>query len=101
MTSKFAEIIVRSGAQSERPDAKAAGLLDEYFKAILARPYTRELIQSEDGTWCARVLEFVGCMSKGDNAEEAIENLEHAMSAWVDARIAEGESIPDPLEASL
>ena len=90
-----------AAAQSKRPDAKAAGLLDGYFKAILARPYTREVILNEDGTWFARVIEFVGCMSKGDTAEEAIENLESSMSAWVNARIAEGESIPETLDAGL
>lgn len=71
--------------------------IEEEVKAILARPYTRELIKNEDGTWFARVIEFVGCMTEGDTAEEAIENLEDAMKAWVEAHLEDHEPIPAPL----
>ena len=69
----------------------------EEVKGILARPYTRELIKNEDGTWFARVVEFAGCMTEGSTAEEAIENLDEAMAAWVEVKIEDGDPIPAPL----
>jgi antitoxin HicB len=66
-------------------------------KTVLARPYTRELITNEDGTWFARIVEFPGCMTEGNTAEEAIGNLEDAMAAWVEIKIEDGDPIPAPL----
>lgn len=71
--------------------------IKEEVKAILARPYTRELIKNEDGTWFARVVEFVGCMTEGETAEEAIENLDDAMATWIEAHREDGDPIPPPL----
>ena len=71
--------------------------MKEEVKAILARPYTREMIKNEDGTWFARIVEFAGCMTEGDTAEEAFGNLENAMSAWVETHMEDGDSIPLPL----
>jgi predicted RNase H-like HicB family nuclease len=77
--------------------ASTAIPMKEEIKATLARPYTRELIKNEDGTWFARIVEFVGCMTEGDTAEEAIENLEDAMATWVEAHLEDGDPIPPPL----
>jgi predicted RNase H-like HicB family nuclease len=71
--------------------------MKEEIKAILARPYTREMIKNEDGTWFARIVEFPGCMTEGETAEEALENLDDAMAAWVEVKIEDGDSIPAPL----
>jgi antitoxin HicB len=71
--------------------------MKEEIKAVLARPYTRELIKNEDGTWFARIVEFPGCVTEGETAGEALENLEDAMAAWVEVKIEDGDSIPAPL----
>ncbi len=71
--------------------------MKEEVKAILARPYTRELIKNEDGTWFARVVEFAGCMTEGNTSEEAIESLDDAMVAWVEVHLEDGDPIPPPL----
>lgn len=68
-------------------------------KAILARPYTRELIKNADGTWFARIVEFPGCLTEGGTAEDAIENLDEAMAAWVEVQIEDGDEIPAPLSS--
>jgi predicted RNase H-like HicB family nuclease len=73
--------------------------IKEEIKAILARPYTRELIKNEDGTWFARVVEFPGCMTEGDTPEEAIGNLDEAMAAWVEAKLEDRDHIPQPLSS--
>lgn len=74
--------------------------MKEEVEAILARPYTRELIKNEDGTWFARVVEFPGCMTEGSTAEEAIENLDEAMAAWVEVKKEDGDPIPAPLSTN-
>lgn len=68
-------------------------------KEYLAKPYTRELIRNDDGTWFARVMELKGCMTEGKTKEEALKNLDDAMKGWIDVAIEDGESIPEPLES--
>jgi antitoxin HicB len=71
--------------------------IKERVAEILARPYTRELINNEDGTWFARVVEFPGCMTEGDTEQEALSNLEDAMVGWVELHLEDGDPIPEPL----
>lgn len=73
--------------------------MKEEVNAILARSYTRELIKNEDGTWFARVVEFPGCMTEGDTAEDAIENLDEAMAAWVEVKLEDHDPVPPPLSS--
>ena len=68
-------------------------------KEYLAKPYARELIRNEDGTWFARVMELKGCMTAGNTKEKALKNLDDAMKGWIDVAIEDGEPIPEPLES--
>src|SRR4029079_12941247 len=63
---------------------------------ILKAPYARTLIREDDGTYSAVILEFPGCVSQGDTPNEAISNLEDAATAWVEATLEQGQSIPEP-----
>ena len=63
----------------------------------MARPYTRELVRNEDGSWFARVVELPGCMTEGDSAEDALRNLNEAMALWIEVKLDDDESIPLPL----
>jgi antitoxin HicB len=73
--------------------------MKQKVEAILARPYTSELIRNADGTWFARVVEFTGCMTEGETREEAIKHLDDAMSAWIEAHLEGGDTIPLPLSS--
>ena len=75
----------------------SSATMKEDVEKILARPYTRELIRNEDGTWFARVFEFTGCMAEGATSEEAIENLEDAMTSWIEVHLEDGDPLPLPL----
>lgn len=67
--------------------------------AIVARPYARILIPDvESGGFTARVLEFPGCLSEGDTAGEAIENVNEALAGIVEVMIEDGDTIPEPFE---
>ena len=73
--------------------------IDEAVREALAAPYTRLLTREEDGGYSASVLELPGCFSGGDTASEAMENLDEAMSMWIEATLADGEDIPPPSRA--
>jgi predicted RNase H-like HicB family nuclease len=66
---------------------------EEYLK----RPYTRVLVPEEDGGFSAEILEFKGCFSQGDTAEEAYRNLEEAALSWIEASLELGHVIPEPM----
>ncbi|MGH8031309.1 MAG: type II toxin-antitoxin system HicB family antitoxin [Luteimonas sp.] len=59
----------------------------------------------EEGTdstaWGVIVPDLPGCFSAGDTLDEAMENVEVAAAAWIDATLDAGEPIPkaSPLEA--
>jgi len=62
-------------------------------------PYTRELTPASRGGWVARIKELPDCTSQGDSAEEALQNVETALGAWIKARLADGLTLPEPFEA--
>lgn len=64
----------------------------EYLKG----PYARTLIPEEGGGYSAEILEFPGCYSFGDTPDEAMRNLEDAAANWIEATLAQGQSIPEP-----
>jgi len=73
------------------------------IKDYLKRPYhiVIQHINDESGTYYyATVKEFEGCMSHGDTYSEAFENIQEAMEGWIETKIENGFSVPDPIEES-
>jgi predicted RNase H-like HicB family nuclease len=66
-------------------------------KDILKRPYARRLTPQDDGGFLATIQEFPGCIADGRTADEALKNLEGAASAWIDALVGQGGSVPEPV----
>ena len=64
----------------------------------LRMPYARMLVPEEDGSYRAEILEFPGCLAIGDDAAEALSELEAVAEDWIDAAIEMGTPIPPPLE---
>src|SRR5215212_8928092 len=66
---------------------------EEYLQA----PYARVLTPDEEtGGYTAEILEFPGCVTEGDTADEALANLEAAAEAWIEATINSGQEVPGP-----
>ena len=65
--------------------------IQDYIKL----PYSRVLIP-EDVGYSGSILEFPGCYSCGDTADETLMNLDNAMLAWIDAALSVGQEIPSP-----
>jgi predicted RNase H-like HicB family nuclease len=68
----------------------------EYLK----RPYGRMVVPESDGSFRSEIVEFPGCFAVGDTAAEALTNLERVAESWLDATIAKGQRIPEPLDNS-
>lgn len=65
---------------------------EEYLK----EPYARLLIPEDKGGYAAEILEFPGCVSDGETADEAVENLENAALAWIGSVQKQGKDVPPP-----
>ena len=70
---------------------------DLEIQSILARPYVRHLLPDEEGGYTACITEFPGCVAEGENAEEALRNLDRAAASWLDASLELGYIIAEPL----
>ena len=65
----------------------------------LKKPYARVLIPEPEGGFAAEILEFPGCYSSGETAEEALRNLEDAATNWLEAAISQGQYISEPSDS--
>lgn len=66
----------------------------------LKEPYARVLVPEAEGGFSAEILEFPGCYSFGDTAEETMRNLEDAAFNWIEAALAQGQTIPEPFASN-
>ncbi|MCY3656232.1 MAG: toxin-antitoxin system HicB family antitoxin [Chloroflexota bacterium] len=68
----------------------------------LRRPYHIEIVASEDedgdSGWVAEVRELQGCLAQGRTHDELFQNIERAMSAWIDDALEAGDPVPEPHE---
>jgi antitoxin HicB len=71
-----------------------ADAITEYLK----KPYGRLLVPEEEGGYRAEILEFPGCFAEGETAGEAAANLEDAVRSWIEATLANGQIVPEPME---
>lgn len=69
-----------------------AKAVEDYLK----EPYTKILIQNEDGVYSAEILELSGCFSVGNTPNEAIQNLDEVAKSWIETSIELGQEIPEP-----
>lgn len=69
-------------------------IASEYLK----KPYGRLLVPEEEGGYRAEIVEFPGCFAEGESAAEAASNLEEAALSWLEATLAKGQTIPEPME---
>jgi len=77
--------------------------MDKNVSYYMSLPYTF-IIQpyQEDGEfyYIGKVLELDGCMSDGETQEETLANLREAMEGWIEAKLANGFEVPEPLAES-
>lgn len=62
----------------------------------MSLPYTYELVKDPHGGWFIAVKELPGCMSQGEDIEEAYKMIEDAKSSWLEVALEDGMDIPEP-----
>ncbi len=72
--------------------------LQAQVQAHLDQPYHKHVYRDPDGYYVAEVVELPGCMSDGDTEAEALAHLTEAMTAWLEAMLLTGQSVPEPLD---
>jgi len=62
--------------------------------------YRIELIpDKQDGGYAAVIPDLPGCVSQGDNENEALKMIEEAKAAWIQATLEDGKPVPLPRDA--
>ena len=67
----------------------------------MSLPYTTiiEPVNDESGFYyVGRIMEFDGCMADGETKEEAIQSLNEAMEIWIETKIENGYTVPEPMQ---
>jgi antitoxin HicB len=67
----------------------------EYY---LSLPYTIE-ITPDEGAWFVQIKELPGCMTEVDEWDQIRPMIEDAKRLWIEAAIAHGQAIPEPVGA--
>ena len=55
----------------------------------------------EYGLYLVEVPELPGCMADGDTPEAALAMAQEVIQVWIDAAIADGDPVPEPLGRRL
>lgn len=63
---------------------------------LVRRPWSRDVVVDEDGTYIASVPELEGCFAAGDTLESALAELDDVLRDWLEIALEEGTSIPEP-----
>lgn len=58
--------------------------------------YPAKFYYEEDGGYCVEIPDLLGCVTQGDNLEEAMEMAQDAALGWILTAIEEDEEIPTP-----
>ena len=72
--------------------------MDKTLDYYLGLPYTIRLVPEMGGGWFVEVAELPGCMSEGDDPDDAIAMIRDAMRCWLEVALEDGLPIPEPRE---
>jgi antitoxin HicB len=71
-------------------------LTNKTLEYYLSLPYTIELTPGEDGYWFVSIPLLKGCMTQGENREDALKMMDEAKELWLETALEEGIPIPEP-----
>lgn len=100
MPKKWAQLrddLLTKMTPEQRARREASAERQRQIHEIMKRPYTRDFVQEDDGSWFARIVEFPGCMTVGTTRDEANRNLDDAALGWQDVMLQDGDPIPEPI----
>jgi antitoxin HicB len=62
----------------------------------MALKYPVELQEDEEGGYFVTNPDLDGCTAEGETLQEAVENLANSRELWIETRLANGYSVPEP-----
>jgi antitoxin HicB len=65
----------------------------DYYMSL---PYPILLIPEDDGTFYVKIPLLDGCVSVGNDPQDAYEMIEDAKRIWLEGALADGDDIPEP-----
>ena len=71
-------------------------LMNKNLDYYLSLPYTIELTPDEDGYWFAKIPLLRGCITNGENREDALTMIDDAKRLWLETALSLGITIPEP-----
>ncbi|MDQ0188837.1 toxin-antitoxin system HicB family antitoxin [Alicyclobacillus cycloheptanicus] len=75
-------------------------MADKNLDYYLSLPYTITLMpDTVSGGYVATINELPGCITQGENVEEAIRMIEDAKRGWIEVALEDGQDIPEPARA--
>lgn len=58
----------------------------------------RQLNEDDGGGWFAEISLLPGCISDGETAEEALDNINDAKKSWLEVALKNSDTIPEPVD---
>ena len=68
----------------------------EYYLGLTYPVQLTHQIDDDDEYWLAEILDLPGCMSDGNDPNEALENIEDAKRLWIETQLEDGYEVPEP-----
>ncbi len=69
---------------------------DKTLEYYMNLPYTIEFTPDIDGFWFAEIPLLEGCMTNGENWQDALDMIQEAKQAWLMAALDLNMPIPEP-----
>ena len=63
---------------------------------LVRRPWSRDVVVDEDGSYIASVPELEGCFAAGDTLSAALSELDEVVREWLEIALEEDSPIPEP-----
>ena len=70
--------------------------MNKSFEYYMSLPYKIVLYPASEGGYVAEIPELAGCLTQGDDMQDALEMIEDAKKAWIDIAIHDNREIPEP-----
>jgi antitoxin HicB len=70
--------------------------MSKSFEYYMSLPYKIVLLPAEEGGYVVEIPELPGCITQGDNLEDAFKMINDAKAAWIDVALQEGIEISEP-----
>ncbi len=66
------------------------------FDYYVSLPYKVVLYPAKEGGFVVEIPDLSGCITQGDELDEAYHMIEDAKKAWIETALEEGLEIPEP-----